>query len=350
MGSILPIRKAERRTPGRGLRRIPNAKEEGRKLPKKVMLRELGPRDGLQNEAILIPALTKLRLIQSLVEAGHRYIEATAFVSPKAVPQLADAEEVASQLPRSKNVVYAAVVPNRKGMERAIATRIHEVAVFTAASETFTRRNNNASIAESFNRFREVFLLARKEGITVRGYISTCYVCPYEGPIKTSKVVDIANRLLDMGCYEVSIGDTIGRATPTRVWRLFEKLLKKAPAEAFAAHFHDTYGTALANVMAAMQFGISTFDSSVGGLGGCPYTPGASGNVATEDLVYALQDMGIETGISLERLVRASHDLERFLPHPITSKVYQAMKAQIPMTARNPDTSAHLMPISGESE
>ncbi len=298
-------------------------------LPKQVLLKEVAPRDGLQSEAAHIPVLTKVQLIRSLIEAGHQYIEVTAFVSPKAIPQLADADAVARQLPKREDVTFSALVPNQKGMERAVEAGMDEVAVFTAASETFNQKNINASIEESFKRFEEVFKIAQKHGKRVRGYISTCFVCPYEGKVSPRKVVEVSQRLFAMGCYEVAISDTIGKATPKMVWKLFDRLLKKAPASAFAGHFHDTYGMALTNVLAAMGCGIRTFDSSVGGLGGCPYAPGAAGNVATEDLVFALDGMGIETGLDLDKLIQTSAHMEKFLNHAITSKVYQAEKSRL---------------------
>ena len=296
--------------------------------PRRVTLKEVGPRDGLQNEPVSVPAAAKLRLIGDLAAAGHRYIEATAFVSPRAIPQLADADRVARNLPRKRGVTYSALVPNLRGAERALGTRIDEWAVFTAASETFNRRNIRASIAESFERFRPVLAAARRERIRVRGYVSTAFHCPYEGSIPPGRVLPVVLRLLDMGCYEVSIGDTIGRATPAGIRKLFEKLLRKIPARRLAGHFHDTRGTALANTITALELGIKTFDSSVGGLGGCPYAPGASGNLATEDLVFALEGMGIRTGLSLRRLVGASTRIARYLDHPLPSRVYRAETAK----------------------
>lgn len=326
--TALKIRTIERRNRTPKSPKKPPRKKTGwgRSLPKEVMLKEMGPRDGLQNEKTHIPALTKLQLIRSLIQAGHRYIEVTAFVSPKAIPQLADAEEVVRQLPKEKDVTYCALVPNVKGMERALACGIKEVAVFTAASETFNQKNIRTSIKGSFKRFQEVFNMARLHGTQVRGYVSTAFVCPYEGKIRITKTMDVVQRLLDLGCYEVSIGDTLGKANPKMVKQLFEKLLPKASVKTLAGHFHDTYGMGVANVVAAMQMGIRTFDSSVGGLGGCPYAPGAAGNVATEDLVFALEEMGVRTGLSLEELLRTSLHMEHFLDHPIMSKVFQAEK------------------------
>ncbi len=274
--------------------------------PKKVTLKEVGPRDGLQNEKGFVPTHTKIEFIRKLVASGLTYIEATAFVHPSKIPQLSDAEVVAKALPKSKGLVFSALVPNRKGLERAIVSGFQEVAIFTAASETFNQKNINASIEESFSRFREVFDLARKEKIRVRGYVSTAFVCPYEGVISPIKSAQVINRLLDMGCYEVSVGDTIGKATPKSVRVLFERLLKKYSTRRFAGHFHDTYRFAIANVIAAMELGITTFDSSAGGLGGCPYAPGASGNVATEDLVRLFENMGIKTGVSISKLSEAT--------------------------------------------
>lgn len=298
------------------------------KFPHSVRIKEVGPRDGLQNEKVSIPLEAKVRLIRDLVAAGHRYIEATAFVSPRAIPQLADADEVARRLPRRDGVTFAALVPNMRGLERALATRIDEVAVFTAASDTFNRKNINATIAESFERFRPVLAVARRERIRVRGYVSTAWECPYEGPIPPAQVLPVVDRLLDMGCYEVSLGDTIGHATPTSVWRLFDRLLRKIPGRRLAAQFHDTRSAALANTLAAMQYGLRTFDSAIGGLGGCPYATGASGNLATEDLVCTLDGMGVRTGLSLRKLVRASARIARHLDHPLTSRVFQAESAR----------------------
>jgi isopropylmalate/homocitrate/citramalate synthase len=294
------------------------------KFPHSVRIKEVGPRDGLQNENVSIPSRAKVQLIRDLVAAGSTYIESTAFVSPQAIPQLADADRVARQLPRRRGVTFAALVPNMRGMERALAAGIDEVAVFTAASDSFNRRNINATITESFDRFRPVLAAARRERIRVRGYVSTAWECPYEGLMPPGRVIPVVETLLDMGCYEVSLGDTIGHATPTSVWRLFDRLLRKIPKRKLAAQFHDTRSAALANTLAAMQYGIRTFDSAVGGLGGCPYAPGASGNLATEDLVCTLDGMGVKTGLSLRKLVQASSRIARHLDHPLTSRVYQS--------------------------
>ena len=292
-----------------------------------VLIKEVGPRDGLQSEKIFIPTKDKAKLIESLILAGQRYIEVTSFVSPKAIPQLKDAEELISQIPQKKGIIYSALVPTKRSMERAIAAQMKEIAVFTAASDSFNQANIKCDIKESFNRIKEIIELAEKHRINVRAYVSTAFFCPYEGKIKPSKVVDVASRLLDMGCYEVSIGDTVGRATPKMVKSLFEKLLKRAKPSFWAGHFHDTYGMAIANVMAAFETGIQTFDGSVGGLGGCPYAPGASGNVATEDLVYLFEEMGVNTGLNLDVLTGISKTMYRKLGRNPASKVYQALVA-----------------------
>jgi hydroxymethylglutaryl-CoA lyase len=275
------------------------------------MIKEMSPRDGLQNEPAILATEQKIALIEALAETGLSYIEATAFVSPKAIPQLADADEVMKKIKKKKGVTYAALVPNRKGMERAISSGADEVAVFTAASETFNQKNIRASIEESFQRFSDVFPLARDRGMKVRGYVSTAFVCPYEGEVDPIKASEVILRLLDVGCYEVSIGDTIGKATPESVSRLLDRIVKETTADRLAGHFHDTYGNALSNVLKAMEFGIQTFDTSVGGLGGCPYAPGAGGNLATEKLMDALHAQGLNTGLQtgkireISKMVRA---------------------------------------------
>jgi len=294
-------------------------------FPPKVDIREVAPRDGLQNEKATIPTNVKLELIDRLRQAGHAYIEATSFVSPKAIPQLADGDDIGRKIKAKEELTYAALVPNRKGMERAVDAGFREVAIFTAASETFNQKNINASIAESLDRFKGVFEVARSKEVKVRGYISTCFVCPYEGEISPVKVVEVAEQLFDLGCYELSISDTTGKANPKTVKEVFSQLLKKRKPEEFSGHYHDTFGMAVANVMASMEMGIYKFDSSVGGLGGCPYAPGASGNVATEDLVFLFQGLGISTGLDLNKLIETSRFMESHLDHPIPSKVFQAL-------------------------
>ncbi|HXM18022.1 MAG TPA: hydroxymethylglutaryl-CoA lyase [Candidatus Tumulicola sp.] len=294
------------------------------KLPKRVTIVEVGPRDGLQNEKAQIPTDVKVRFIDALSDAGLPVIEATSFVSSSAIPQLADADEVMRRIQRKVGVRYSVLVPNEKGLERALATNAQEIAVFTAASETFNKHNINATIAESIERFKPVVEKALAHKIRVRGYISTCFGCPYEGAIAPAKVLDVASRLVALGIDELSIGDTIGVATPKQVYELTDELLARIDRGRLAMHFHDTRGTALANVVAAIEMGIAIFDSSAGGLGGCPYAPGASGNLATEDLLYMLQGMGIETGASLEKVVAATSLLADALDHAPTSKYFQA--------------------------
>ncbi len=296
-------------------------------IPKRVTVVEVGARDGLQNEPAVIPTPDKVRFINALTEAGLPVIEVTSFVSPKAIPQLADADEVVRQIVRRPGVRYAALVPNERGFQRALAAKVEEIAVFTAASETFNKHNINATIAESIDRFKPVITLAKQHHMQVRGYISTSFGCPYEGPIKPSAVVDVLRRLLALGVDEISVGDTIGVATPSQVAGLCELLLQSITPGQLALHFHDTRGTALANVVAGMQSGVAIFDSSAGGLGGCPYAPGAAGNLATEDLIYMLDGMGVETGVSLDKVVAASAMLAKSLGHQLTSKYYQAAMA-----------------------
>ncbi len=296
-------------------------------LPKRVTVVEVGPRDGLQNEKTIVPASLKVRFIDALSEAGLPVIEATSFVSPSSIPQLGDAEEVLRAITRRPGVRYSVLVPNERGLERALAAGAEEIAVFTAASETFNKRNINATIAESLERFAPVVSRAKSAGVGVRAYISTAFGCPYEGLIKPEAVASVADRLLALGVDEISIGDTIGVATPNQVVELCELLLKRIDVGRLALHLHDTRGTALANVVAGLQVGIAIFDAAAGGLGGCPYAPGASGNLATEDLIYMLDGMGIETGVGLDKVVRASALLAAALDHPLGSKYYQAARA-----------------------
>src|SRR5439155_8353756 len=263
--------------------------------------------DGLQNEARTVPTKKKAEFIRLLAAAGLKDIEVASFVHPEWVPQLADAEDLIKQIEFNPNIRYSALVPNMRGMERAIQSGIRRIAVFTAASDTFNRKNINMGIQESIDVFKPVVARAIKEGTSVRGYVSTCFVCPYEGLVAKENVADVTQALFDLGVDEVSIGDTIGAATPRDVETTVGFLLQQFPADKLAMHFHDTYGMAIANAYQSLQMGITTFDSSAGGLGGCPYAPGASGNVATEDLVYLLENLGIETGVSLKLLRRASH-------------------------------------------
>ena len=271
-------------------------------LPSRIRLVEVGPRDGLQNEPAAVPTAVKLELIERLAAAGCGHIEATAFVSPKRVPQMADHDAVIRGLRRHPGVTYSVLAPNLRGFEAAVAAGAQEVAVFGAASEAFSRENINCSIAESLRRFEEVLQAAKARGIPVRGYVSCTLGCPYQGEVLPQAVADVAAALYRMGCYEISLGDTIGVGTPLATQRMIEAVAGRVPMERLAGHFHDTYGQAVANVFASLQSGVTVFDSSVGGLGGCPYAAGASGNVASEDLVYLLQGLGIETGIDLEAL------------------------------------------------
>jgi isopropylmalate/homocitrate/citramalate synthase len=294
-----------------------------------VRVVEVGPRDGLQNEKVLIPTEQKIQFINLLAEAGLPVVEATSFVSPRAIPQLSDASAVMAGLTRLPTTEYPVLVPNLKGMERALAAGVRSVAVFTAASESFTRRNINATIAESLANFRPVVALAQHEGVSVRGYISTVFGCPYEGTVAPQQVLTVAQALIEMGISELSLGDTIGVATPNQVVDVLGLVMDEGaiPVERLAVHFHDTRGTALANVLMALQLGISIVDSSAGGLGGCPYAPGAAGNLATEDLLYMLHGMGIHTGVNLEKVVAATRFIAPLLGHAPTSKYYQAAES-----------------------
>ena len=294
--------------------------------PRAVRVVEVGPRDGLQNEKALIPTGKKIQFIHMLADAGLPVVEATSFVSPRAIPQLSDASEVMAGLERHPSTSYPVLVPNLKGLDRALAAGVRAIAVFTAASESFTRHNINATIAESLANFSPVLALARQEGVTVRGYISTVFGCPYEGRVEARQVLNVAQALLEMGVDELSLGDTIGVATPNQVVDVISLLVNDGaiPAGQLAVHFHDTRGTALANVLVSLQLGISIVDSSAGGLGGCPYAPGAAGNLATEDLLYMLHGMGIQTGVDLEKVVAATSYIAPLLGHALTSKYYQA--------------------------
>ncbi len=267
---------------------------------------EVGPRDGLQNEPNSVPTAVRIELIERLADAGMQVVEAGSFVSPKWVPQMADTGEVLTRLRRKPGVGYPVLVPNEKGLEGAIAARAVEIAIFGAATEAFSMKNINCSIAQSLQRFAPVAQAARDRGMRVRGYISVVLGCPYEGEVRPEAVAGVARRLHDMGCYEISLGDTIGTGTPAKTQRLIETVAKQVPVEKLAGHFHDTYGQALANILAAMEMGITAFDSSVAGLGGCPYARGATGNVASEDLLYMLDGMGIETGVDMDRLLDAA--------------------------------------------
>jgi hydroxymethylglutaryl-CoA lyase len=297
-------------------------------LPKSVKLVEVGPRDGLQNEATPVSTEVKVELIHRLQDAGLNVIEATAFVSPKWVPQMADNAQVMAAIRRKAGVSYPVLVPNRKGLDAALAAKAGEVVVFGAATESFSRRNTNCSIAEGLARFAEVCREALARGLKVRGDISVCLGCPYEGDVKPEAVVRVARELDAMGCYEITIADTIGTGTAGKTRAVFEAVMKHIPAERLAGHFHDTYGQAVTNVYAALECGVPTFDASVAGLGGCPYAKGATGNVATEDVVYLLHGMGIETGIDLDALVDAGAYISEQLGRPSGSRVARALLAK----------------------
>jgi hydroxymethylglutaryl-CoA lyase len=295
-------------------------------LPERVRLMEVGPRDGLQNEKIVIDTRTKLAFIDALVDAGLTRVEITAFVNPRWIPPLADHAEVARGVKKRAGATYAVLVPNMKGYEGARATGVDEVAFVLAASDSHNKKNINASTEEALSRYVEVAARAQADGVPFRGYVSCAMGCPYEGDIAVSQVVHVAERLLALGAYEISIGDTIGVGNPLQTARLVRALSSSVPLEKIALHLHDTRGTALANITAALEEGVRAFDSSAGGLGGCPYAPGASGNVATEDLVNMLHGMGIQTGVDLDLLCAASLKLEALLGRPLPSKVIAARR------------------------
>jgi len=297
-------------------------------LPKRVRLVEVGPRDGLQNEKGEVPTNLKLELIERLAAAGLPAVEATAFVSPKWIPQMADHTEVLERIRRRPGVAYPVLTPNLKGFEAARAAGATEVAIFGAASEAFSKKNINCSIAESLERFRPVATAAHAAGIRVRGYISCVLGCPYEGEVAPAKVAEVAAALAHMGCYEVSLGDTIGVGTPGKTKAMIEAVSARVPVERLAGHYHDTYGQALANIYASLELGVATFDASVAGLGGCPYAAGASGNVATEDVVYMLHGLGIETGVDLDMLVDIGQWICGVLGREPSSKSGQAIAAK----------------------
>jgi len=298
------------------------------RLPARVRMVEVGPRDGLQNEAKSVPAPIKIALIERLADAGLRAVEAGAFVSPKWVPQMADSAAVLAGIKRKPGVRYPVLVPNMKGFEAARAAGAEEIAIFAAASETFSQRNTNCSIDESFERFAPVMATAKREGVAVRGYVSCVVDCPYEGPIAPAAVASVARRLLELGCYEVSLGETIGTATPARVQTMLTEVMEAVPREMLAVHLHDTYGQALANLMAALELGIAVADSSVAGLGGCPYAKGATGNVASEDVLYLLNGLGVRTGVDLDRLAAAGRIISAELGREPASKVARALAAK----------------------
>jgi isopropylmalate/homocitrate/citramalate synthase len=294
------------------------------KTPQTVRIVEVGPRDGLQNESLIVSTETKIEFIHKLAASGLKTLEATAFVSPKWVPQMADHAEVLRALAREEGITYPVLVPNMRGYEQAVAAGAREVAVFAAASETFSQRNINCTIAESLERFAPIFRAARAADIRIRGYVSCALGCPYEGEIKRDRVADVAAALFESGCYEISLGDTIGVGTPNRTMGLIDTVAERVPVNHLAGHFHDTYGQALANILAALIAGLRVFDASVSGLGGCPYAPGAAGNVASEDLVYMLNGMEIETGVDLDRLIAAGSFICEKLGRQTQSRVARA--------------------------
>ncbi|BBP75903.1 hydroxymethylglutaryl-CoA lyase [Pseudomonas gingeri NCPPB 3146 = LMG 5327] len=296
-------------------------------LPTHVRLIEVGPRDGLQNEAQPISVDDKVRLVDRLTDAGLGYIEVGSFVSPKWVPQMAGSAEVFARIQRKAGVTYGALAPNLRGFEDAMAAGVREVAVFAAASEAFSQRNINCSISESLERFVPIMDAARQHGVTVRGYVSCVLGCPYEGPVAAEQVAVVARELYAMGCYEVSLGDTIGTGTPGATRRMFEVVSAQVPRDKLAGHFHDTYGQAMANLYASLLEGIQVFDSSIAGLGGCPYAKGASGNVATEDVLYMLNGLGIDTGVDLDRLLLAGQEICGVLGRVTGSRVAKARQA-----------------------
>ncbi len=301
----------------------------------KIKIVEVGPRDGLQNEKKFIDVNTRVQFIRQLVDAGCSTVEVGAFVSADKIPQMVGSDEVLSAVNKAfpdrkrKNLSFPVLAPNERGMLNAIEAGAEEVAIFAAASDSFSRANINCSIEESFERFEPVLKLAKEHKIKVRGYLSTCFYCPFEGKIKSQKVIRLAKRLVAMGCYEVSIGDTIGAANPKEVKVLIEGLIKVIPVKKIAMHFHDTRGTALANILESLKLGVTTFDSSLGGLGGCPYAPGAQGNVSTEDVVYMLHGMGYKTGCDLSKLIKVNRWMSEVIGKPLPSKVGQAREPKV---------------------
>jgi hydroxymethylglutaryl-CoA lyase len=304
------------------------------RIPKRVKMVEVGPRDGLQNESMIVPTDVKIELINRLSATGLSVIESTSFVSPKWVPQMADNAQVMLGITRRPGVSYPVLVPGMQGFEAAVAAGAEEIAVFGAASEAFSQKNINCSIAESLERFAPVIVAARQRNIKVRGYVSCVLGCPYQGDVSTDTVAQVALRLLEMGCYEISLGDTIGFATPAKAQAMVKKVMAVVPRYRLAVHFHDTYGQALANILAVLELGISVVDSSVAGLGGCPYAKGAAGNVASEDLLCMLNGMGIETGVDLTGLVAAGLYISSYLGRPSGSKVARALGPKIEQDAK----------------
>lgn len=298
-------------------------------FPNKVTIVEVGPRDGLQNEKAIITAQEKITLIEMLADAGCPIVESGSFVSPKWVPQMASSSEVFEGIKRKEGITYSALTPNMKGFDAAIAVNADEVAIFGAASEAFSQKNINCSIDESLARFQDVVDAAKAKGIKVRGYVSCVVGCPYDGDIAPEKVAEVAEKLYNMGCYEISLGDTIGVGTPASVKAMLQAVMARVPKEALAVHFHDTYGQALTNIYTALEMGISVLDSAVAGLGGCPYAKGASGNVATEDVLYMLNGLGIETGIDFDKLLKAGWYISDVIKRQPISKVSTAYRAKL---------------------
>lgn len=299
-----------------------------RKWPRAVQIVEVGPRDGLQNEAAAIPTSDKVTFVNRLAEAGHSHIEVSAFVSPKWVPRMSDAAEVFAGITRRPGTRYTALVPNLVGLARAHDAKVDEVAIFAAASETFSQRNINRTIADSLKTYDEVCAEAKRLGLRVRAYLSTCFGCPFEGAVSPDRVAALTEALLGLGVYEVALSDTIGVAHPRQVLELLDLVTARVAHHRIALHFHDTRGTALANVYAGLEAGVTTFDASAGGLGGCPYAPGASGNLATEDLVYLLDGLGIRSGVGLDGIVAASEAMEPLVGHALDSRVFRATRAR----------------------
>lgn len=295
-------------------------------FPKKVRIVEVGPRDGLQNEKTVISTKDKAEFIKLLKEAGHQSIEVASFVRPDRIPQMGDSQEIIEAIKplRDDETTFISLVPNLKGLDIALDLGVKEIAVFTASSDTFNQKNINATISQSFERIEPVIQKALEAGIKVRGYVSTAFGCPYEGAIKAEKVKEVSDRLNALGCYEISLGDTIGSGTPLSVMKVLDQVLKEIPLEKVALHFHDTRATALSNVLTGLEYGVSVFDSSAGGLGGCPYAKGATGNLATEDLLYFLGSLGIETGVSMEKQAKASEFMLKLLGRQTNSKFLQA--------------------------
>lgn len=304
-----------------------------RSVPRQVKIVEVGARDGLQNEKVQVATEVKIALINRLIDAGIQSIEIGSFVSPKWVPQMADSAEVVRGLSTRPGVAYSVLVPNLRGLEQALETGCKEVAVFAAASEAFSQKNINCSIAESLNRFRPVFEAAGKAGVKVRGYVSCVLNCPFTGAVQPDKVAQVAGELYAMGCYEVSLGDTTGAGAPLATRRMIDACASQVPVTALAGHFHDTYGMAIANIYASLESGITVFDSSIAGLGGCPYSPGATGNVSTEDVAYLMQQLGIETGLDLALLIEAGNDISTYLGRPSNAHVAKALASKQSTTA-----------------